>query len=76
VSQARPKDRFASHDRVDHSEKEYARSRRAARIHTNTVEGYFSAFKRGMRGTYQHCKEKQLHRYLAELIFDTTIARR
>lgn len=38
-------------------------------IHTNTVEGYFSVFKRGMRGTYQHCKEKDLHRYLAEFDF-------
>ena len=38
-------------------------------IHTNTVEGYFSVFKRGMRGTYQHCKEKHLHRYLAEFDF-------
>jgi integrase len=36
---------------------------------TNTVEGYFSVFKRGMRGTYQHCKEKHLHRYLAEFDF-------
>jgi hypothetical protein len=33
------------------------------------VEGYFSVFKRGMRGTYQHCKEKHLHRYLAEFEF-------
>ena len=38
-------------------------------IHTNTVEGYFSVFKRGMRGTYQHCAEKHLHRYLAEFDF-------
>jgi hypothetical protein len=38
-------------------------------IHTNTVEGYFSLFKRGMRGVYQHCKEKHLHRYLAEFDF-------
>jgi len=35
-------------------------------IHTNTVEGYFALFKRGMRGVYQHCKERHLHRYLAE----------
>jgi hypothetical protein len=35
-------------------------------IHTNSAEGYFSIFKRGMRGVYQHCKEKHLHRYLAE----------
>jgi hypothetical protein len=35
-------------------------------VHTNSAEGYFSIFKRGMRGIYQHCKEKHLHRYLAE----------
>jgi transposase-like protein len=61
---------FASHDRIDHSKKEYARyvSGRAV-IHTNTVEGYFSVFKRGMRGIYQHCKERHLHRYLSEFDF-------
>ena len=36
-------------------------------ITTNTVEGFFGVFKRGMRGTYQHCKEKHLHRYLARV---------
>ena len=36
---------------------------------TNTVEGYFGIFKRGMRGNYQHCAEKNLHRYLAEYDF-------
>jgi hypothetical protein len=40
-----------------------------APITTNTVEGYFSIFKRGMKGVYQHCKEKRLHRYLAEFDF-------
>ncbi|MGL4395616.1 MAG: IS1595 family transposase [Hyphomicrobium sp.] len=62
-------DKFASHDRVDHSISEYVRYEPAKTIHTNTVEGYFSVFKRGMRGTYQHCKEKHLHRYLAEFDF-------
>jgi hypothetical protein len=38
-------------------------------VHTNTVEGYFSIFKRGMKGVYQHCDEKHLHRYLAEFDF-------
>lgn len=38
-------------------------------IHTNTVEGAFSIFKRGMRGVYQHCAEHHLHRYLAEYEF-------
>jgi hypothetical protein len=36
---------------------------------TNTVEGYYSIFKRGMKGIYQHCKEKHLHRYLTEFDF-------
>ena len=61
---------FASHDRVDHSKDEYVREEEGKPlIHTNTVEGYFSVFKRGMRGTYQHCAEKHLHRYLAEFDF-------
>ena len=61
---------FASHDRVDHSKDEYARYEEGRPvIHTNTVESYFSIFKRGMRGTYQHCKEKHLHRYLREFDF-------
>lgn len=56
---------FAAHETVVHSAKEYARGD----VTTNTVEGYFSIFKRGMRGVYQHCKEKNLHRYLAEFDF-------
>jgi transposase-like protein len=60
---------FASHDRVDHSRDEYVRREGEKLITTNTVEGYFSIFKRGMKGVYQHCKEKHLHRYLAEFDF-------
>jgi transposase-like protein len=56
---------FASHEAVNHSIKEYVRGS----VTTNTVEGYFSIFKRGMRGVYQHCSEKHLHRYLAEFDF-------
>jgi hypothetical protein len=56
---------FASHETVKHSAKEYVRGD----VHTNSAEGYFSIFKRGMRGTYQHCAEKHLHRYLAEYDF-------
>ena len=37
--------------------------------HTNTVEGFYSIFKRGMKGIYQHCAEHHLHRYLAEYDF-------
>ena len=55
---------------MDHSKGEYVRYEEGRPvIHTNTVENYFSVFKRGMRGTYQHCKEKHLHRYLSEFDF-------
>jgi transposase-like protein len=57
---------FAEHGRVQHERGEYFRG---PDIHTNTVEGYYSIFKRGMKGVYQHCKEKHLHRYLAEFDF-------
>lgn len=56
---------FASHETVNHSIEEYARDD----VTTNTVEGFFSVFKRGMRGTYQHCKSRHLPRYLAEFDF-------
>jgi transposase-like protein len=58
-------DEFASHQAVNHSIKEYVRGP----VTTNTVEGYFALFKRGMKGVYQHCSEKHLHRYLAEFDF-------
>lgn len=56
---------FASHETVDHSKDEYVRGI----VSTNTVEGYYSIFKRGMKGVYQHCSEKHLHRYLREFDF-------
>lgn len=56
---------YASHDTVNHAAKEYARGI----VHTNTIEGFFSIFKRGMKGVYQHCGEQHLHRYLAEFDF-------
>lgn len=77
-------DTFFAHETVKHTAKEYVRYwnevtdkiRPDGRpvvettvITTNTVEGYFSIFKRGMKGVYQHCKEKHLHRYLSEFDF-------
>lgn len=56
---------FAGHEMVNHKQKEYVRGD----AHTNTAEGFFSIFKRGMTGVYQHCSEKHLHRYLAEFDF-------
>jgi transposase-like protein len=56
---------MARHEKVNHKQEEYVRGD----VHTNTAEGFFSIFKRGMIGTYQHCHEKHLHRYLAEFDF-------
>ncbi len=56
---------FLSHESVNHNEDEWVRGN----AHTNTIEGFFSIFKRGMKGVYQHCSEKHLHRYLAEFDF-------
>lgn len=56
---------FASHETVNHSKDEYVRGE----AHTNTIEGIFSVFKRGMVGVYQHCGEQHLKRYLAEFDF-------
>jgi transposase-like protein len=56
---------FATHETVKRSAKEYARGD----VNTNSAEGFFSIFKRGMKGVYQHCAEKNLHRYLAEFEF-------
>jgi transposase-like protein len=56
---------FASHNSVNHGAGEWGRGA----VHTNTIEGYFSIFKRGMKGVYQHCNKKHLHRYLAEFDF-------
>jgi len=56
---------FAEHQAVHHYNKEYVRGD----ITTNSIEGAFSIFKRGMRGVYQHCSEQHLHRYLAEFEF-------
>ena len=62
---------FAKHSAVDHSREEYGYLDRktGVYVHTNTIEGFYSIFKRGMKGVYQHCSEKHLHRYLAEFDF-------
>jgi len=68
---------FADHHSVNHSAEEYVRPQVSFRdckfvvdsVHTNTLEGFFSVFKRGMVGIYQHCGEQHLKRYLAEFDF-------
>lgn len=59
---------FAEHSTTTHAAFQYVDLNDRS-IHTNTVEGAFSIFKRGMRGVYQHCAEHHLHRYLAEFEF-------
>jgi hypothetical protein len=56
---------LASHGTVNHGAEEYVRGE----AHVNSAEGFFSIFKRGMTGVYQHCSEAHLHRYLAEFDF-------
>lgn len=59
---------FAEHGIVRHMHKKYV-SKKNPELHTNTIEGFFSVFKRGMKGVYQHCAHNHLHRYLAEFDF-------
>lgn len=56
---------FAKHEVIAHSNSEYVRGN----VHTNTVEGFFSIFKRGIYGVYQHVSVAHLHRYTAEFDF-------
>ena len=56
---------YAKHESVDHSKFEWTRGD----VHTNTLESFFSIFKRGLTGVYQHCGSQHLHRYLAEFDF-------
>lgn len=64
----RPGREYAAHETVNHFAKEYVRGD----ITTNTIEGFFGIFKRGMKGIYQHCSSKHLQRYLHEFDFRYT----
>jgi len=57
------------HEFVDHSISYVGLGQAGRKVHTNTLEGFFSVFKRGMVGIYQHCGEQHLDRYLAEFDF-------
>lgn len=58
---------FAGHSAVNHSAEEYVRL--GGFVHTNTVENFFSIFKRGINGIYHHCSEQHLDRYVVEFAF-------
>jgi transposase-like protein len=59
---------FREHKFVSHGAGEYV-SPEDRTVHTNTIEGFFSVFKRGMKGVYQHCGHNHLNRYMAEFDF-------
>jgi transposase-like protein len=71
VQYAQLGDEFAKHGAVDHGREEwgYTDRKTGEKININSAENYYSVFKRGMKGVYQHCGEKHLHRYLAEFDF-------
>ncbi len=58
----------AQHGVVKHRAEEYV-SAADPSVHSNTVEGFYSIFKRGMRGVYQRAAKRHLHRYVAEFDF-------
>lgn len=59
---------LGQHEAVDHKH-QFVKDSNNGLVHTNTAEGYFSLFKRGLVGTYQHIGEQHLERYLAEFDF-------
>jgi transposase-like protein len=61
----KPGKAFGAHEAVNHGDGEYVRGATT----TNTVEGFFGVFKRGMKGVYQHCGEQHLQSYLHEFDF-------
>ncbi|MGH6818775.1 MAG: IS1595 family transposase [Methylovirgula sp.] len=65
AGQYRHMHRDFAHEFVNHGAEEYVRGK----VHTNTVENYFSILKRGVTGCYFHVSEAHLHRYLAEFDF-------
>ena len=61
---------MAKHESVNHASGEYARKNKDGHsVHVNTLEGFFSVFKRGLVGIYQHVESQHLHRYVAEFDF-------
>ena len=56
---------FAGHDYTRHGKGEYVRGA----INTNTVEDFYSVFKRSMKDVYQHCSKRHLHCCAAEFDF-------
>ena len=61
---------LGGHESVNHSKYEYVRTRPdGTKVHTNTVEGFFSIFKRALHGTWHSVSRHHLHRYVSECAF-------
>jgi hypothetical protein len=56
---------FPQHAIVRHSAKEYV----VGAVHTNTIEGFWSIFKRGVVGTFHKVSAKYMPLYVAEFQF-------
>lgn len=54
-----------AHERVNHDEKEWVRDD----VHTNTIEAFWAALKRGINGTHIWVSAKHLQKYLWEFEF-------
>ena len=62
-------DMVAAHESVDHATQYVRKGKHGHKVHTNSLEGFFSVFKRGIVGVYQHVEQQHLDRYLAEFDF-------
>lgn len=54
-----------NHQSVNHGSKEYVRGK----VHTNSLEGFWSQMKRGINGTYHCVSPKHLQHYVDEFSF-------
>jgi transposase-like protein len=54
-----------NHNIVKHNENQYVNGR----IHTNTIEGFWSLLKRGIFGIYHFTSKKHLQKYVDEFVF-------
>lgn len=57
--------RIYDHSDVKHGANEYVNGR----VHTNTIEGFWSLLKRGIVGIYHFTSEKHLQKYVDEFVF-------
>jgi transposase len=53
------------HEWIPHTEQVYV----VGKVHTNTIEGFWSLLKQGISGVYHSFSEKHLQRYLNEYAF-------